>query len=153
MIPVLRDLERDARGAMKYIVKDFPLDSTCNWKLLRPKHLGACEAAVAMRIAAEVGVAQPLAQWIEANQRNLTTESVDEQVRLLGFGPALRDGRYRAALAVKRDIGDGLALGVRSTPTFFINGVRVEGVLPPVQFRKVVGEAMRIADSRSHPAR
>jgi protein-disulfide isomerase len=34
-------------------------------------------------------------------------------------------------------------LGVRATPTFFINGVRVEGALPAQEFRALLHEALR----------
>jgi protein-disulfide isomerase len=37
----------------------------------------------------------------------------------------------RALEAVKTDIGLGRLLGVRQTPTYYINGVKVEGGLPP----------------------
>ena len=39
------------------------------------------------------------------------------------------DRRYAATLeAVKADIAQGAQFGVRATPTFFINGVRIPGV-------------------------
>ena len=39
---------------------------------------------------------------------------------------------------VKVDIAYGRQLGVRSTPTFFINGVKVEGALPAQYFDQAI---------------
>jgi protein-disulfide isomerase len=32
--------------------------------------------------------------------------------------------------AVNRDVEEGIQLGITSTPTFFMNGKKIEGVLP-----------------------
>lgn len=62
-------------------------------------------------------------------------------------------GRYTACYASDRAAAElraanGLAdrLGVRATPTFFINGTRVEGALPVEQFRALLLEALRGSD-------
>jgi protein-disulfide isomerase len=56
--------------------------------------------------------------------------------------PATAD-RIRAANALAD------RLGVRATPTFFVNGRRVEGALPPEEFRTVLLEALRDARARN----
>jgi protein-disulfide isomerase len=49
------------------------------------------------------------------------------------------DARYDTLLEqVKADIAYGRTLGVRSTPTFFINGVKIEGALPAVYFDQAI---------------
>ena len=49
------------------------------------------------------------------------------------------DGKYASSLElVKGDIALGRQLGVNSTPTFFINGVKVEGALPPQYFDQAI---------------
>ena len=55
---------------------------------------------------------------------------------------AASDTLIRAA----NDLAD--QLGVRATPTFFVNGRRVEGALPVEQFRTVLVDALR--QSRGH---
>jgi len=35
-------------------------------------------------------------------------------------------------------VGLGRQLGVKSTPTFFINGVKIEGALPPQYFDQAI---------------
>ncbi len=52
------------------------------------------------------------------------------------------DGAKRLVLAANA-LAD--ALGVRATPTFFVNGYRVEGSLPPEQFRSLLEEALGAA--------
>jgi protein-disulfide isomerase len=39
---------------------------------------------------------------------------------------------------VKGDVALGRQLEVKSTPTFFINGVKVEGALPPQYFDQAI---------------
>lgn len=68
--------------------------------------------------------------------RNL---GLDEQQ----FGSCLDSHRY--AGKVRDETGEGDRLGVRTTPTFFINGRKVEGALPLEGFRTVIDEALRAA--------
>jgi len=69
-----------------------------------------------------------------------------------GLDPARFTSCYAGDSAAQRvAAANALAdqLGVRATPTFFINGRRVEGALPLEQFRAVLAEALRPArDSR-----
>lgn len=47
------------------------------------------------------------------------------------------DGRIRAS----NELAD--RMGVRATPTFFVNGYRIEGALPAQQFRTILNDALR----------
>jgi len=47
------------------------------------------------------------------------------------------DGRIRAS----NELAD--RMGVRATPTFFVNGYRIEGALPAEQFRTLLNDALR----------
>ena len=46
---------------------------------------------------------------------------------------------------VKGDIALGQQLGVKSTPTFFINGVKVDGALPPQFFDQAIAYELQHA--------
>ena len=49
------------------------------------------------------------------------------------------DAKYAATLAlVKADVALGTQLNVNSTPTFFINGVKVEGQWAPQYFDQAI---------------
>jgi protein-disulfide isomerase len=59
------------------------------------------------------------------------------------------DARYAATLElVKADIALGRKLGVQSTPTFFINGTKVEGGLPTVYFDQAIAYELKKATSQ-----
>jgi protein-disulfide isomerase len=47
--------------------------------------------------------------------------------------------------AVLADQREGREAGVRATPTFFINGRKIEGALPIETFREAVQQALREA--------
>jgi protein-disulfide isomerase len=60
------------------------------------------------------------------------------------------DARYASTLdLVRRDIALGKQQGVRATPTFFINGLKIDGALPAQYFQQAIEhELTRTAESR-----
>ena len=58
------------------------------------------------------------------------------------FGITDFDARYQQHLpGIQRDVADGRALQVGSTPTYFVNGVRAQtadGWLPPAYFELAI---------------
>jgi protein-disulfide isomerase len=83
--------------------------------------------------------ADKLEQWIFDHQGTsradqLTTAQVRQAARDVA-GITDFDAQYeRALLEVRNDAGMGKLLGVGSTPTFFINGRRIAGMLQPRAF-------------------
>ncbi len=144
--PVLAKYEASQPGAVRLVMKDFPLESECNSNVGTTLHAAACEAAVAVRLAREKKLAEPLEDWLYSNQPAMTPASVRQQVRQLAQ-VANFDERYPITLEqVKADIAYGRQLGVRSTPTFFINGVKIEGALPAALFDQAIAyELKRVA--------
>ena len=123
-------------GAVRFVTKDFPLDPECNFNAPGGGHLAACEAAVAVRLAEKHNRREAMEDWLFANQTTLTPDTVKEGARTVG-GINVSDfnAQYASVLPlVKADIANGGALGVRSTPTFFINGRVIKGGLPPQFF-------------------
>jgi len=51
------------------------------------------------------------------------------------------DGR-NAQDAVDADVHEASALGVNSTPTFFVNGRRLSGALAPADFKQPIDRAL-----------
>ena len=116
-------------GAVRFVTKDFPLDPECNFNAPGGGHLAACEAAVAVRLAEKQNRREAMEDWLFANQPTLTPDTVKEGARTVG-GINVSDfnAQYASVLPlVKADIAAGGALGVRSTPTFFINGRVIKG--------------------------
>ena len=126
-------------GAVRVVFKDYPLSSECNANVANGgPHPSACEAAVAVRLAREHNREVPMEEWLFANQPSLTPPLVRQGAHDVG-GVNDFDARYQATLElVKSDIALGRELGVRSTPTFFINGVKIEGALPPQYFDQAI---------------
>lgn len=126
--PVLAKWQRSHPGMVAMVTKDFPLEPECNVHAPGGQHLAACEAAVAVRLAREKGRADVMEDWLFANQPSMSPSLVRDGARQIGQVTDF-DRRYAATLeAVKADIAQGAQFGVRATPTFFINGVRIPGV-------------------------
>jgi protein-disulfide isomerase len=139
--PVLEEFEKSNPGAVKQVVKDYPLNSRCNYGVSTEMHPAACEEAAAVRMARERGKETELVDWLfgmpgELQQRR-TPDMVKSQVAKLA-GVTDYDREYAARLpAIKQDAADGGALRVSQTPTYFINGIRAQtdqGWLPPHYF-------------------
>ena len=90
-------------------------------------HAAACEAAAGVRMARSVGKSNEFEHWLFANQPSLSPDKVKEGLQEVA-GISDFDARYATVLpAIKSDTALGASLGVQSTPTFFINGVRIRG--------------------------
>lgn len=129
--PVLAKYAASHPGAIKFVVKDFPLEGECNFATPNMNHYASCEASAALRMARDVGKADEMEAWLFDNQPRLTPDTVREGYAAV-TGLADFNARYPAVLAdVRQDVSDGVALQIGQTPTYFINGVRVLGNMQP----------------------
>jgi uncharacterized membrane protein/protein-disulfide isomerase len=141
--PVLAKLQKEHPGKIAFVTKDFPLDPECN--SLGGSHTAACEAAVAVRLAREQGRADTMEDWLFANQPSLTPASVKQGMASVG-GVSDFDARYAKTLELVRgDIAQGIQLGVRGTPTFFMNGIRLPNLRAEFFEAAVLWELRRVA--------
>ncbi len=128
--PILAKWEKQAPGKVKFVTKDFALERECNAAVSSDLHPAACEAAVAVRLAREKGRAEAMEEWIFDNQPTLTPAAVRQAAKDVG-GVTDMDARYATTLnLVKGDTSQGAQLKVNSTPTFFMNGMRLPGLRP-----------------------
>jgi uncharacterized membrane protein/protein-disulfide isomerase len=142
---VFEKFEQAHPGAVRLTLKDFPLEPECNANVSTNLHPAACEAAVAVRLAREQDRADAVEEWLFANQRQLTPDAVRQAAREVGQ-VADMESRYEMTLeSVRADISYGRQLGVRSTPTFFINGVMIPGGLPPQLFEQAIAYELQRA--------
>lgn len=79
------------------------------------------------------------------NQKELKAESLEKYAKEVGmsldkFKECLTSGKFRSK--IDTDIAEGEKLGIRSTPTFLINGDLVSGALPPKEFKEAINEAL-----------
>lgn len=118
-------LDKYTKDQVRYVMKDFPLQPQCNVAVQQQVHASACDAAVAFRAAEERGKGPEMENWIFTNQTLLTAASIREAARTIA-GITDFDREYGLKLArIKKDTADGGALQISSTPTFFINGVKL----------------------------
>jgi protein-disulfide isomerase/uncharacterized membrane protein len=128
----------EATGQVKYVLKHFPLEPECNAGVPGGTHRAACEAAAAIVMAQSKGTAGKLEDWLFANLPTLTRETV-KQGAAQAAGISDFDAQYTQALVqVRADADLGSRLKVRSTPTFFINGTKIEELLPPSAMEAVI---------------
>jgi uncharacterized membrane protein/protein-disulfide isomerase len=136
--PVLAKYLTEHAGQVRYVLKDYPLDAECNANVANTIHPSACEAAVAVRLARTHNREEAMIEWIFANQPMLTPELVKQGAREVGQVTDF-DAKYASTLeSVKSDIALGKQLGVGATPTFFINGKKVDGALPVQYFQQAI---------------
>ena len=131
-VPVVKQLEKDYGDQLLFIYRDFPLTSIHPQALLGAMG-GAC--------AHEQGGFWPMHDLIFANQENITVEnlkrwSVQVGLNSLQFSNCLDVGKYLPE--IEEDLQAGYAAGVRATPTFFINGRRIEGAVPYSQLEQII---------------
>jgi protein-disulfide isomerase len=126
--PVLAKWAKQAPGKVKFITRDYPLERQCNQFVGRDLHLGACEAAVAVRLAREKGKADAMEEWLYANQPAMNPDTVKKAAASVG-GVTDFDARFASTLElVKADVAQGAQLKIGGTPTFFMNGMQLPGL-------------------------
>jgi uncharacterized membrane protein/protein-disulfide isomerase len=130
--PVLTKFTSSHPGVVKYVVKDWPWDTKCNFNAGRtiPGHEAACDSAAAARMATDRGKYDEMAAWLYANQGARPEAVRATAARLLGVTDF--DREYALKLpGIRSDIADGGVLNIQGTPTYFLNGVRLpSGMLP-----------------------
>jgi uncharacterized membrane protein/protein-disulfide isomerase len=147
--PILAKWHGERPGAVKFVAKDYPLDPKCNPNVTTAMHGAACDAAVAVRLSRARNRADAMEEWLYTHQTGLTTEAVKQAARDIG-GVTDFDARYPATIElIKGDIRFATQLGVRVTPTFYINGVKVEGGLRPEYFDAAISSELKRAGQAS----
>ena len=127
-------------------MKDYPLNRDCNDQMTQTIHPAACDAAVAARLAQAHNKTEAMEEWLYTHQPTMTSPGVRQAARDIAQITDL-EAKYASTIAlVKGDVALGRQLGIKSTPTFFINGVKIEGGLPPQYFEQAIAyELQRVA--------
>jgi protein-disulfide isomerase/uncharacterized membrane protein len=141
--PLKAKWDKELPGKVRFVTKDFPLEPECNPSIPQGPHPIACEAAAAVRMARKNGKAEALEDYLFANQATLTLDGLKRAVRDIG-GVADFDVQYPKILAdVRTDTTLGGFLGVRSTPTFFVNGIQMPDNRVPIMDLAIEHELKR----------
>jgi protein-disulfide isomerase/uncharacterized membrane protein len=118
---------------IRIVYMPFPLDNSCNRLITRPMHPYSCALARSAYCAGKVGKFQAVYEKIFEDQETLTAESATKIPASFGVGAEILkacDESEDAKKALSLTIEEGIRLGVSSTPTFYINGKKVEVSLP-----------------------
>ena len=146
--PVIAKWSKEQPGKVKFITKDYPLERQCNQFVGQDLHLGACEAAVAVRLSREKGRADAMEDWLFANQPAMTPETVKNAALTVGQVQDF-DARFNGTLElVKADIAQGAQLKISGTPTFFMNGMRLPGLRAEFFDAAIAWELRRVAGGK-----
>ncbi len=116
--PSLERIVKESGDKVRLVARDFPLS----------QHTEAFKAAEAAEAAREQGKYWEYVQVLMQNQSSLTVEKLKSFATQLGldrtrFDAALDSRKF--AEMVQTDLDDGIKLGLKATPSLFINGRRV----------------------------
>ena len=88
---------------------------------------------------------EALEDWLYTHQPEMTPATVRQAARDIGQVTDF-DAKYASTLSlVKGDIALGQTLKVSQTPTFFINGVKVDGMWAPQFFDQAIAYELQRA--------
>jgi protein-disulfide isomerase len=128
--------------AFVYESRDFPLEAECG---LGGGHSMSCEAAAAARMARMHDKGREMEAWLFEHQsfemtRDDVKKGLAEVVEAVDF-----ESEYAKMLpGIREDVQLAEKVGVNSTPTFFINGIRLDA-LRPAYFDATIAWALRKA--------
>ncbi len=151
----LDELAKREPALVRIHFKHFPMDTACNDTMERPLHDQACNAAIAAVCAERQGKLWPMHDLLFTNARKLSRDAYLEFAAQIGvdvetFRACLDDPS--ALQRVKDDIAEGAKMGIRGTPTFFVNGWRHEGTRDPDKLQGIVRHAAEQAKKKAEKA-
>lgn len=135
-VSVLKDLQHIYGERIRHVYRDYP----------GPNHPYAQTAAEAARCAGEQGKFWEYHDLLFERQSPGTGWDFAGLARELSlqhkaFTQCLETGRYRQE--VLKDLQDGIALGITSTPTFFINGRPFVGARSQAEFQAMIDSLLK----------
>ncbi len=151
---LMQDVARTYGDRVKIIYKDYPLSEIHPW---------ATHAAVdANCLAAQSGDAYwDFANFAHSNQKEITganrplpeqdkaldtAATMIAQKRNLQLVPLQSCMKAQQDAAVKASTEEGNSIGVSATPTMFINGEKIDGLVPPDALHAVIDRALHDAN-------
>lgn len=129
----IRSLMSEFEGqSVRFVFRDMPLDDI---------HPNARAAAHASSCASSQGKFWQMHDKMFANSDRLTPTDLRSYAGQIGLDLSAYDACLidpATAAEVEADLRAGTAAGVRGTPTFFLNGRKVEGAIPPDIFKELI---------------
>lgn len=118
-MPVFEQLLSKYPDEVKLVYKNYPL----------PSHKYAAKAAMAALAAGRQGKFWEFHDELYKNYNRLNDQKIEAIVLQLGLDEAKFDQDKKSsqlAARIQRDFEDGKQIGIRGTPTLFINGKKVK---------------------------
>ena len=133
---------KDYGDKVRFVFKNFPLSSIHPW---------AEDGALASECAFQQGNDQFWAMYngLFSKQSAITKDNLKEKATGIARDGGLDVAKFQECLdgkkaldAVKADESEAVALGVNSTPTFFINGRRMSGAQTTQDFKQMIDQEL-----------
>lgn len=144
-LPTLKTKYIDT-GRVRYVFRDFPLDRI---------HPQARKAAEAAHCAEDQGKYWEMHDLLFQNQKDLQVGKLKTYARSLKLDPVAFDDclqKDKYAANVQKDLEDGVGVGIRGTPSFFvgktgqddtIKGVMIRGARPITVFQAEINKLLK----------
>jgi protein-disulfide isomerase len=129
----LKDLLPRYKEQVRFTSHNFPLSNDCNESMTQKGHEHACSAAAAAECAADGGKFDAFSTLLFANQGALEAKSLSGYAKEVGLDVGAFEKCMASSATADRitaDVKAAVKAGVISTPTFFINGRRIQGNMP-----------------------
>lgn len=136
---VLHKIEKKYAGKVAIQYFFYPLDNNCNPEMKRALHQNACKAAYLA--ACLPSKFQEVEEKIFNNQESLSYEWIENEAKGYGVMDCFKDSKTQEKVLTY--IKQAEPFGVKSTPTFLLNGVKIEGVLPENQLSILIDHILK----------
>jgi protein-disulfide isomerase len=139
--PIVTQLLQNYGKKINFVFRNFPL----------PQHQNAQAAAEAAEAAGAQGKFFEMYNLLYTNQ-DTWGETTNAQDYFNKYAQALKLNmtQFKADTAskkysskIQKDVNDGYAVGVNATPTFYLNGVAIQGGLPYNDFKSRIDQALQ----------
>jgi len=139
-LPGVKEILSRYGDRVLFVFRHFPLVS---------QHPRAWRAALTAEAAGAQDRFWPMHDHLLGHQHDLSDEELATHARALGLDMAAYErDLHDAELAahIREDALSGLRSGVLGTPTFFVNGRRLEGGFRPDELEAAMERAIRVGD-------
>ena len=128
--PIIRELSLKYKNQIKIIFRDFPVITNYS-----------ADLSLAARCAGEQGLFWVMHDKLFINQGVNSSGELLELAKQIGadtnrFNDCVNNKKYLSA--IQKDLSDGQELSIKGTPTWFINGTKIEGNIPYNIFVKII---------------
>ncbi len=128
---IMNEIKSLYGGKINFVFRNFPLSE------IHPDAMLAAQAGECARAQNGFEVMRDkIFGGIDLKKETLEKEAAEIGLDGEAFAACLDD--YKSKAPVLKDFRDGQTLGVTGTPTWFIEGKKIEGVIPAEAFKKII---------------